>query len=216
MDNQGNWYVYAIVFFYLISPVIFSVINEKINKKLTCIELIVISFLVLIPFIGNSKLIVFSRFPIYIFGMYLNADLKKIKISKKIIYLLTCLLVLGNVTLWGFMHFFDKYLWGYGLWWYPFMIIAPSLSLLLALCFDKIKVLPQILLSVLRCLGSASLEILLISDYIFAHSDVIRINVLPNFANAILTIIMSLIGGLLFHYMIDLIKKILMSYSHSD
>ena len=54
MSNQGNWYVYAIMLFYLISPVFYSLIKNSKNKYLMMTFLIAVALLVSVLFIKNQ------------------------------------------------------------------------------------------------------------------------------------------------------------------
>ena len=46
MKNQGNWYLYAIMLFYLISPVIHSLLKNSNKKLAMCIVLVIISLMI--------------------------------------------------------------------------------------------------------------------------------------------------------------------------
>ena len=82
MSNQGNWYVYAIMLFYLVSPIFYSLIKNSKNRLLMTIVLIAVALLVSVPFIGFFKIIVFSRVPIFLIGMFVSSSLKDVPIKK--------------------------------------------------------------------------------------------------------------------------------------
>ena len=50
MPNQGNWYVYAIILFYLVSPVFYSLIKNSKNKLLMTIFLIAVALVISVSF----------------------------------------------------------------------------------------------------------------------------------------------------------------------
>lgn len=207
MSNQGNWYVYAIMLFYLVSPVFYSLIKNSNRRLLTFMVLVVASLIISVPFFDNFKLIVFSRVPIYVTGMYIASSLNNISIKKSHWIGLLLFNVIGFIVLWVFYRYYSDYLWPYGLWWYPFIVIAPSLSLLLAKLFDCIKKIAKPLLSVLSIFGKSSLEILLVSDYLFANFNKLNIVIFNIRVTSIFVVIISLLIGIAFHYCIDSIIK---------
>ncbi len=207
-DIIGNWYVYAIMLFYLISPVIYSLLNESRNKKRMCLALVIISVILSFPFFGVFKLIVFSRLAIYVIGMYFAADLQNAEFTKKsIIFCAVIFMIFGGV-LFVLENSFAKYLWPYGLWWYPFIPLAPAMSLLLTLLFQKISEFADGAMWCLRKTGEASLEILLISDLMFENAGKMNIRTPSEHLTALLIIVISLTGGFVFHYIIEFCKGI--------
>lgn len=209
MSNQGNWYVYAIMLFYLISPVLYSLIKSSKNKITTTISLVIVALLVSIPFFGNFKLIVFSRVPIFLLGMFISSSLKNKPIKKYQWGVLLLSFVVGLSVLFVFYKYFSDYLWQYGLWWYPFIIIAPSLSLLVSKAFDSLHRVFHPLHFLLSILGKSSLEILLASDYLFANYDKIGITIISERVTQLFVVLISIAIGIAFHYCIDLVLKII-------
>lgn len=207
MKNRGNWFVYAIMFFYLISPVIFSLIKNSRNKKLMFLILIAISLAISLSFLRNFKLIVFSRLPVYIIGMYTACALRDIPIKRIHWIILITGSIFGIVFLWVFYTYYYKYLWPYGLWWYPFIVIAPMLSLLITKCFDSFQKILKPVMFVLSLFGKASLEILLVSDYLFANFSKLNINIINSHFTSFFVILISLPIGLVFHHSIETITK---------
>ncbi len=207
MSNQGNWYIYAIMLFYLISPIIYSLIKSSKNKLLMCLTFVIISLIISVPFIYNFKLIVFSRLPIYIIGMYVSSSLKNISIKKIHWVGLLISFIVGVAVLFIFYTYFKKYLWPYGLWWYPFIIITPTLSLLIAKFLDIANKIIHPILSLLSLFGKSSLEILLVSDYFFENFNKLDIIIYSNRITSIFVVIISIIIGIIFHYCVDFIIK---------
>lgn len=139
--------------------------------------------------------------------MYIASSLNNISIKKSHWIGLLLFNVIGFIVLWVFYRYYSDYLWPYGLWWYPFIVIAPSLSLLLAKLFDCIKKIAKPLLSVLSIFGKSSLEILLVSDYLFANFNKLNIVIFNIRVTSIFVVIISLLIGIAFHYCIDSIIK---------
>ena len=164
MQNQGNWYVYAIILFYLVSPVFHSLIKNSKNKLLTTIILVIISLLVSVAFIGrfrvnifDCKLLAFSRVPIFIIGMYISSSLKNKPIKRFYWVIMLLCLTLGISVILICHHFLYDYMWSHGLLWYPFIIIAPTLSLLAAKFFDLTYKVLRPFFSLISIFGKASL-----------------------------------------------------------
>ena len=207
MQNQGNWYVYTIILFYLISPVLYSLIENSEHKLRTCLILVLIALIVSISFVHNFKLISFSRVPIYLIGMYISSSLRDSIIRKKHWGGLLLSFVLGIIVLWLCYKFLKAYLWPYGLWWYPFIVIAPTLSLLIAKCMDHLQKRIKPLTFSLSVLGKSSLEILLVSDLLIANFNKLNIVVFNNRITSVFVVLISLLIGILFHYLVDIIIK---------
>lgn len=202
LKHQGNWYVYGIMLFYLVASLIYALFKENKNKRLICILLVFISIFVSMGFTNTFKLLVYLRFPIFIIGMYVSADLKNFKIDKSKLIISFVLMTISFILLFIFYTKLPNLLWPYGLYWYPWIIIAPCLSLLLAKLMDISKH-SAYLLSVLRRLGKSSLEILLVQDYVFDRLKDIKFSLLYSFLIAIGTIIL----GILFHIVIEYGKE---------
>lgn len=205
MDNQGNWYVYAIMLIYLVSPVLAALIRESKNKTAMWLLMILLSTLLSFSFFGHFKLIVFSRIPIYITGMYLAEVGNQIPMKKQDWAVCTILLLAGTALLAFSILYLSDHLWTYGLWWYPFLLIAVPLSLILCRGFSFLDAHLQFPGKVLRLLGAASLEILLTTDYAFSHfSDAVP----PGNKGATAVVLMGILTGLLFHYLIEKVSAI--------
>ena len=212
MPNQGNWYVYAVMFFYLISPVLFSLIKDSKNKTKTCFIMIFVSLAISFTFFGLFKLIVFSRIPIYILGMYVTANLQKHSMNKKTWICCFAALVIGITVLYVLHMLFSDFLWSYGLWWYPFILIAPSLSLVVAFLFDKgVRRLKPIFYC-FKKLGNASLEILLVSDWVFLAYEKLDCFFLSKIITSLSAIILSILFGLLLNFILKFSQRIIVQF----
>ena len=210
IKNQGNWYVYAIMLFYLISPVLHSLLKNSKNKKRTMIILVLISLIVSFAFFKNNKLIVFSRLPIYIIGMYVSADLKEPK-EKKINYFLVFALFAATLLSMAVLSkYFNDYFWSYGLWWYPYIIIAPTVSLLIAKGIDVSEERINPLIKFIDIFGKSSLEILLVAVYLYNN---FKTTIVSKNVTAIIVMLSSLIIGILFHYAIDYSTKLIKKHN---
>ena len=203
----GNWYVYVIVLFYLISPVIYSLIHDSKNKLKCTVFIICIGLLISFTFIDRFLMMMsFSRIPVFVLGFFFAAAMNDFAMNRKRWIAVLAVCALGIFILhYTYIHYY-LYLDGYGMWWYPFILIAPSLSVLLCGLLEKLKAgRAAFLAQPLKIFGNASLEILLVSDFIFEFCVSFFIYWLYA---AIIYAVLSIILGLLFHYSVEWIKKI--------
>lgn len=207
MSNQGNWYVYAIILFYLVSPVFYSLIKNSKNKLLMTIFLIAVALLISVSFVDNFKLIVFSRIPIYLIGIFVSSSLKNVPIKRYQWGIILLSFFAGIFVLFFFYKYLSDYLWPYGLLWYPFIIVAPTLSLLVSKTLDILHRVLHPILYLLSILGKSSLEILLVSDYLFANFSKLGITVISEIITSVFVVLISIIIGVIYHFCIDYTRK---------
>ena len=104
-------------------------------------------------------------------------------------------------------HFLYDYMWSHGLLWYPFIIIAPTLSLLAAKFFDLTYKVLRPFFSLISIFGKASLEILLASDFLFDNFSKLNITIFSERITSIIVVLLGIMFGIAFHYFIDFILK---------
>lgn len=137
--NDFNWYISAILLFYILAPYFKSIAERASNVKkfLFLVFLLVFS----IPFWNsNTYIITVTRLPVFYMGM-LFADIckKDLKIRLSHIIGLAAACIIGWLSLFLFSKFFSDYLWGYGLYWYPFIFITPPLCIAISCVFMIIE-----------------------------------------------------------------------------
>jgi len=202
LPNQGNWYVSFIVLLYFVAPIFHSIYKDGKNKSLVCILLVILSLVITVPFWGNSRLIGISRIPIFVIGMYISANRDYLKLNFVSYMVFIVLLIVGSVILIKCLNCETQIRWDYALWWYPFILITPVLSLMLALVFDLVRNLKTVLW-LFRICGTSSLEILIVSDFfIYNLGKIIGIDA-QNRKFILATIILSIIMGVLLHTVIN-------------
>ena len=199
LPNQGNWYVYAIVLFYFLSPVFYGLLTGSNHRKRTGVLLVLAALLTSFGFFQRQKLIVFSRLPIYLMGMGLSCNRSEKPLTKRHWVAMTILLVTGSGLLLVCIREFPQFLWPYGLWWYPFLLIAPSLALMTAAVFERLEGRLMRIKNLLTVFGSASLEILLVSEFFVLNYGWMRIPGLEGNVQILMEMILSFVGGVLFH-----------------
>lgn len=212
-ENSFNWYLSAILLFYLLSPLLKDVTNSaKSLKQNIFIILFLIS--VSIPFWTNGTYTVLvTRLPIFYIGMLFGKYCSvRSEFPKKHILALLVLSVIGCVFLFcGYLFFLD-YLWDYGLHWYPFILITPGLCIAISFILNALKEkrIGRFFDRVLSAVGKHSFEIFLmhllvfeITQYLVSTKMLIPHNDLVWFA----AILVSIAGSLLLKLVTRAITK---------
>ena len=162
--NAFNWYISAILLFYLLSPYF----KAFIDRSSAAGRIIGLGLLVVfsIPFWNfDDLMIVITRLPIFFGGMlFANLCLQDKKISAVHLFLTALSFLLGVAALLISNLRFPQYLWSRGLHWYPFILITPPLCIALsylAMLLEKARA-TRLLVSFLSLMGEYSFEIYLV------------------------------------------------------
>lgn len=152
------WYITALWISYLLAPYLKS-LADKTNKKWHFIAIVCLLFLFSTSFWSlDQYIIIFSRIPIFFIGMCIGKlSINDFIITEKHLLYSTIYFIIGCSCLTIAYLKYPNYLWAYGLYWYPFILISPPFCLYLALIIEKIRVLKK-----LEILGKFSFEIYLI------------------------------------------------------
>lgn len=167
--NAFNWYISAIFLLYILAPY-FKAIAEQassVRKMIFLIFLLVCS----IPFWkADTYIITITRLPIFYIGMLFADKCKKNhQVKKKEIVFGAVALVLGIIILLFLYLFARKYMWSYGLYWYPFVIITPPLCLAISyvsMFLERVRISKPVI-SVLSLCGDYSFELYLVHILVF-------------------------------------------------
>ena len=183
--NQFNWYTNAIWLFYLLAPFLVGIIGREgdgtvrpvnksavfeksVNRKVVItVCLMAAGFLVSMTFWHTLLLTAFSRLPLFILGIYLGSEIMEEKRSgvsgKYPLVFWNVLMAAGFGLLYFCLMKFSGSMWNYGLWWYPFILIAPGLYLDLACLAEMISKfrIGRCIKNVVGQIGNASFEIFL-------------------------------------------------------
>lgn len=170
LESQFNWYVQMLALLYLASPAIYAFVKYAGEKKRSCILFFVLLFCISSCFFYTDLLMGMSRIPVFAMGMltaYLMEEKSGIQIKGWFWYLL---MAAGVWILYAVFIYWPQYLYGYGLYWYPFVFITPGLCILLAKGFEAVGTgkIRDKLLSGVKEIGDASFEIYLIHIALFS------------------------------------------------
>lgn len=127
--NQFNWYIQTAVAFYLLAPAASWVMRRwKGWRAFGILGTVTLALQVL--FFGDECMIAITRLPVFLLGMAFG-DQK----TGSMPWTKGRLTGLAAVFLGGFVFYWiaqPYILWGNGLYWYPFILMAPSFCLLAA------------------------------------------------------------------------------------
>lgn len=173
MENQFNWYVQTICWFYLLTPVFYVLISVESKKQRNVNIAVICAVLILlnITALGNENVLIpFSRIFIFLLGI-IFADMKNRKEEAKCLFPSAVVIMFIGLAMWlavG-LKFYD-YRRVLGLEWYPFFFIVPGLSMILCAVFELINKIGfgKKIITFIAVFGGASFEIYLI--HIFFNS----------------------------------------------
>jgi len=135
--NAVLWYFSALAVLVLIAPWMVSLLKDK--RKFFIVSM-VISVMAFIYFFFSKQMLFASRLPVYFAGMYFGElSLHKVRIQRRHWGMFLTCAAAGVVLLYVCYHRYGDFMWWWGLYWYPFLLIAPSLSMLIAGCFELLE-----------------------------------------------------------------------------
>lgn len=159
-----NWYVSAMWVFYFLTPYIHVYLKKAGSLKMAAA--VALSIISSIPFLSNADfLIMMTRIPLFVIGMiFADISFRTELISKKIIYLLLCLMILGTGALFVVQKKFMSIAMTYGLGWYPLILITPGLCIIISWLssFAENKKVISVPFRLLQWLGKYTFEIYLL------------------------------------------------------
>lgn len=216
LDNQFNWYIQAVFWFYLLAPVLFKVICAIDEKEEPIWSYQILFFFILcleIAFLHKETLMAVSRIPIFLMGMIFTDLVKKERWKKIHPIIWYGMMILGCIILQHFQQTDQNLCWQYGIWWHPFILITPGLCLVFCQLFEvmeKANVTAWIfggIGKILGVLGAYSFEIYLIH---IAFLDRVPKKIVPrNNFQWLLMMVISIILGILFGVIIEKGKGLL-------
>jgi len=196
-DNYFNWYISALLLFYLLAPFFKSFVDRA------SIKTAILAFAILLVFSlsfwnANTYIITITRIPIFLMGFFVGRLALKndYNITIKSSVLAIICMVIGLVFLFIVILTCKEFLWSYGLYWYPFILITPGLCLCISYFVffaQNVKWLNWITIF-LKKIGENSFEIYLLHIPFFDVARVLvnKIEVLKDYNNVIWIIAFAL------------------------
>ncbi len=214
-DGSFNWYFGAMWIFYLLTPY-FVAVADKIKKPAGCVLFCLLLVLFSFPFWNVKALIIIvTRLPVYFLGMYLakRSQVSDDKISLKFMLIAT---VLSIISMAAFIVCYFKLhdeLWNYGLWWYPFIITAPTICLYLSFISKQLekKSVGQKILKAFSFIGNYTFELFLVHVFVFKEVSSMIMERQPNHVIAIwfAALIPVAIGAVILYQLTKGVKKLI-------
>lgn len=169
LPGQLNWYIQAIVWFYLASPLLLPAARKATESILSAVLLFSGLLLFLCTFSGHIMQMAISRLPLYVIGMMaqLLADREKPVAISPICAWLVAAAALA-VPLWFFVND-EESLTTLCLWWLPFALVTPGACMLLSRAFTAMQKnsVSRGFCALLRLLGKNSFELYIIGTPAF-------------------------------------------------
>lgn len=164
LHNEFNWYVSAILVLYVLAPYLKAVIDSAgWRGRVLFLGLLLV---LTVPFwMSGTYIIIVTRIPIFYLGMlFAAASAEGRSVRPWQLVIAVALAAVGVAALnWGFEHIMNK-MWAYGLHWYPHILIAPPVCVLLSLLMEMLERLPGggRIVGLLSKIGGYSFEIYLL------------------------------------------------------
>lgn len=169
LSGQLNWYIQAIVWFYLASPLLLRAAKKAAESVLSAVLLFAGLLLFLCTFSGHIMQMAISRLPLYVIGMMAQilAEREKPFVFSPVYAWLAAAAALA-VPLWFFANNEDA-LTTLCLWWLPFALVAPGACMLLSRGFAAMRknAVGRGFCALLRFLGKNSFELYIIGTPAF-------------------------------------------------
>lgn len=170
VGHDFNWYISALVLFYLAAPYL-KQLADRLSRLWQQLLLMGILLLMSIPFWGSvNDLVIISRFPVYYAGfLFAKYCASNGVLHNKHIMLSAVALIVGILCLYITGKLDPEVITPYGLPWYLFLWITPSLCTMISLCamaMEKSRI-GQKLLRLLEVIGINSFELYLVHIPLF-------------------------------------------------
>lgn len=170
LENQFNWYPQVICLVYLASPALFLIVSRAAQSARAMLALFAVAALSQVCFFNSHFLIAWSRMLYFLMGLAGAALAARDARFKLNVPIMLILFVIGNGLMYYGQRFPEELLWGYGLSWYPGLLIIPGAMLIMcrgfALC-ERVRALSW-LGRLFELMGKYSFEIFLIHLLLFS------------------------------------------------
>jgi peptidoglycan/LPS O-acetylase OafA/YrhL len=168
--NAFNWYISAMWLFYFAAPYVVGIVR-KITKPYQEIGLLILVWLITVPFLGVDHLIIIAtRIPIFVLGVvWGKRSYEEKPIGKCAVFLWMILMTTGIAFLLLFKFHMEDLMWSYGLYWYPFFFIVPGLCLAISMISELFEAHLHMhpVVGMLRIVGNHTFELFLLHVVIF-------------------------------------------------
>ena len=124
MGGQFNWYIPIQIAAYVISPLLYQIIDRYGKRALWVFPVL---FLADVACVNTSLMMGVSRFPVYFLGMYLGYEAAAGKQpTRRHLVISWVLMVVSMVAYYFLCVRWPDGLAAYGFWWHPFLLSTPG------------------------------------------------------------------------------------------
>ena len=136
LQDRNMWFISAILVFYLVSPLYLKHFKDGNEEKLT-LMMMGVGVLAFAVFHDKTQMVFAARVPVYFLG-FLAGKYAMEQREVKYPWLCYVLIITGFFLLWLSYRYdvYESLLWGKGMFFYPNILIAWPLSLVLAKIFS--------------------------------------------------------------------------------
>ena len=185
LGDSFNWYISVLLLLYLLAPY-FKSLADRVNGVGRQLLVVGVLILLSIPFWGvHNLIIIVTRLPVFYIGMLSAKACRQDKqLDKKDFLVCVFMLLTGIGFLYGANRLVPDQLWSHGLYWYPFVFIAPGACVLISLAFSALERVKWCgwISDLINLIGRNSFELFLV--HVFLYEEVIRgLGLLDNFEN---------------------------------
>lgn len=173
-DSQYAWYVQAIFWFYLASPLLFECVRWGTRSRARFAALMTAAAVFTVALLGTPVMVGSSRLIVFLLGMTAaqvareqrEDACRRANVNLPVVYLLA---FAGIWMLWLIWRDARELFDAFGLWWHPFILITPGICSLLSRLFRRMEKcgLGNRALRILKMAGESSLEIYLMHLLVF-------------------------------------------------
>ena len=199
-----NWYISALALFLLLAPVMAGFLSKSKKQSRSAVLLILWLFAAGLCFIGTEQYMALSRLPVFALGMFFALPAIDSRTNKLFVPLAWFSFVVGMLLLWFCFTFLPEALNVYGMYWHPFILIAPAMCAGLGALFHKLQK-TAALFAPLRAIGNASFEIFLFNAWIEVLGKHFHLAKTP--LEWLLWSIGSVVVGCLYHEVVKVCTK---------
>ena len=169
--NEVTWYISALFLFYMICPIIFAIVERYGDDIRRCIYVFAFILFGTVAFWNSLHMnMSTTRIPLLFLGMVFAKLAKRgMEMPKHTLLYALLGVVIGDAILVCFMEFMKDKIRPWGLWWYPFIIIAPCICVIISFVSNVIEgnKIGCKILKITEKIGKMSFELLLTHLVIF-------------------------------------------------
>lgn len=205
-EEYINWYFAAVWIYYVFAVILYRPIMEKRHPWLLLLGVTVLSFVFIRLSVSTFQPTGFARIPIFVIGMLVGRmELSGDYSEKRLRCILYPLIPVGIFISLIVRYRFYLVARKWGLWWYPYALVAPGMTLLLSeiVAFLRKWKPMNYFFKPFEVIGNASLEALMFHVGI---DIIVKLCFRPTNAHWVLIVTISLVFSVIYRKLFLLVK----------